>query len=206
MTRPITKTLQGETVSLSREMPMTNPSRALAATLLLLSWNLAYLRADDAEDKAVKAIEALGGVINRDGPAKGPIVSINLIGTKTTDADLKILKNFKNLSLLYLGRTQVTDAGLKELKELKGLTVLGLRQTQVTAQGVKDLQDALPKCNIAQPRWGWDAVRQGKACLCFQEPKKAGRFPGNSQPKSSRFPQETLPSTPLGKEGAYAAP
>ncbi|HEV8058496.1 MAG TPA: hypothetical protein VGP68_01405 [Gemmataceae bacterium] len=128
---------------------MNNPVRAGAVILLLLSWNLAHLRADDAEDKAVKAIEALGGQIDRGGQDKGPIVSIHLIGTNTTDADLKILKNFKDLRSLYLGRTQITDAGLKDLKELKGLTFLGLRQTQVTAQGVKDLQDALPQCDIA---------------------------------------------------------
>ncbi len=167
MTRPITKTLQGETVSFSREMPMNNPVRAGAVILLLLSWNLAHLHADDAEDKVVKAIEALGGQIDRGGQDKGPIVSINLIGTKTTDADLKILKNLKDLRSLYLGQTQVTDAGLKELKELKGLTVLGLRQTQVTAQGVKDLQDALPKCNILSPVGG---ARRGAGARGFALP------------------------------------
>jgi len=73
------------------------------------------------EEKAVKAIEALGGRVERDETLPGrPVVSVDLDGTKVTDSDLKVLRELKDLQTLDLSRTQITDAGLKELKELKG--------------------------------------------------------------------------------------
>jgi hypothetical protein len=42
----------------------------------------------------------------------------------------------------------VTDAGLKELAVFKNLTSLNLLHTEATANGVKELQKALPKCKV----------------------------------------------------------
>ena len=100
----------------------------------------------DAEKGAAKAIEKLGGRFTT-GP-DGHIVTVTLIGTKTTDADLKQLHGLENLESLLIGITNVTDAGLEELKQFKNLRTLGLRQTKVTSEGARKLKEALPQCRI----------------------------------------------------------
>jgi hypothetical protein len=74
---------------------------SLTGTALLLAlapWMTATARADEAEDKAVKAIEELSGRITRDEKAKGkPIFSVTLIGPNVTDAGLKHLAALKQL-------------------------------------------------------------------------------------------------------------
>jgi uncharacterized protein YceK len=80
------------------------------------------------EEKAVNAIEALGGKVKRDDKLPGrPVVEVDLGGTK------------------------VTDTGLKDLKELKNLKFLCLAGTKISSAGLKDLQQALPKTNIYPP-------------------------------------------------------
>ncbi len=102
---------------------------------------LGTAEADEAD--AVKLVEKLGGKIMRDDkqPAK-PVVGVDLSLKKVTDADLKELKELKQLASLNLfGCRAVTDAGVKELKELKQLDSLILMRTQVTEAGVKELKD-----------------------------------------------------------------
>jgi hypothetical protein len=49
-------------------------------------------RADDAEDKAVKFVEKLGGTVTRDEKSLGkPVVVVNLRFTRVKDVDLKEL-------------------------------------------------------------------------------------------------------------------
>ena len=85
----------------------------------------ALVRADDAEDKAVAFVEKLGGKVTRDDKLPGkPVTTLDLVGTK------------------------MTDAGLKELAALKSLSSLNLTGTKVTDAGEKELQRALPKCKI----------------------------------------------------------
>ena len=94
------------------------------------------------EEKAVKAIESLGGKVTRDEKLSGrPVVEVNLGGTKITDAGLKELKELKGLRALNLTSTQITDAGVKDLKELRGLRFLALNRTQITDAGLKDLKE-----------------------------------------------------------------
>src|SRR5262249_36025460 len=94
--------------------------------------------ADEAE--AVKAIKKLGGSVERDDELPGkPVVEVYL-GTKTTDKDLKVLTEFKQITLLYLGTAKVTDVGLKEVKRLKQLTHLSLGSAKVTDAGLKELK------------------------------------------------------------------
>src|SRR5437588_378616 len=142
----------------------------LVGAVMLLACLSGAARADEAS--AVKAVEKLGGKITRDDKLPGkPVIGVNLGHPKVTDADLKELKNLKQLTSLNLGGTKVTDAGLKELKdlkqlttlflfatpvtnaglkELKDLTSLNLAETRVTADGVADLQKALPGCKITR--------------------------------------------------------
>lgn len=124
-------------------------TRILAGVLMLLA--AAVVHAGDAQDKAVKAVERLGGMVTRDETQPGkPIVGVDLSFKQVTDADLKELaplKNLKNLNLAYPRHrdddfTQprlVTDDGLKHLAQLNNLTAIDLTGTKVTDAGLKHL-------------------------------------------------------------------
>ena len=94
---------------------------SLAGGVLLLClapWMTVCIRADEVEDKAVKAIEKLGGRIYRDMKAKDkPIVGVTLPGPKVTDAGLKHLARLKQLRKLYVYGTLVTDKGKVDLRK-----------------------------------------------------------------------------------------
>jgi Leucine Rich Repeat (LRR) protein len=110
------------------------------ATLPLLACG--NLRADDAEDKAAKAVEKLGGYALRDNKMKGkPVWAAMLSFTKATDADLKVIKDFPHLRAIHLQNTKVTDAGLQEVKTHTDLEELNLVATAVTDSGLKELAD-----------------------------------------------------------------
>src|SRR5580693_2037204 len=84
-----------------------------AVSLFLFSGNL---RADEAENRAVKLVEKLGGMFERDDKVDGkPITFVDLHDTEVTDAELKELTGLKQLQRLVLRHTPVTDAGLKHL-------------------------------------------------------------------------------------------
>jgi Leucine-rich repeat (LRR) protein len=122
-------------------MKTTHWSLTGAALILALATCMtASVLADEAEDKAVKAIEKLGGQYGRDEKAKGkPIVRVFLLGPKVKDAGLKLLAGLKQLKLLNLQNTQVTDGGLKHLAGLKQLRSLLLFNAKVTDAGLKEL-------------------------------------------------------------------
>src|SRR5438067_2530453 len=111
----------------------------LIGAVMLLACLSGAARADEAS--AVKAVEKLGGTVTRDDKLPGkPVIGVNFNANPhvVTDAILKELKHFKQLTTLGLGGNcfQVTDAGLKELADLKQLTTLGLGRTQVTDEGL----------------------------------------------------------------------
>src|SRR5689334_16700603 len=100
------------------------------AALALLA-GLGAVRADEAEDKAIKAIEQVGGHVyraDRDGKA---VLKVTLRG-EATDASLKELAALKELDSLFLSGTGLTDAGLKELAACKQLQELRLLGKQFT--------------------------------------------------------------------------
>src|SRR5262249_32912716 len=98
------------------------------------------VRADDAEEQAVKAVEMLGGKLTRDEKAAGkPVAAVNLHDAKVTDDDLKELAGLKQLQALDLSENNVTDAGLKHLAAFPQLRTLNLRWTYVTDAGLKEL-------------------------------------------------------------------
>ena len=87
-------------------------------TLVVLLITRSGLRADGAEEKVVKAVQALGGTVARNEKAEGkPVVSVYLQHTNVADAGLKELAPLTQLQTLWLFRTQVTDSGLKELNQ-----------------------------------------------------------------------------------------
>jgi len=91
-----------------------------------------------SEDAAVRDKKQLGN----------PVTEVHFNKNEVTDADLKDLKELKQLTTLSLWGTQVTDKGLEELKELKQLAYLDLSGTEVTREGADDLRMALPGCLI----------------------------------------------------------
>lgn len=55
-----------------------------------------------------------------------------------------------NLETLDLSGTRVTDAGLEQPHCMKNLRQLRLDRTGVTDEGVERLHDTLPKCTVAR--------------------------------------------------------
>ncbi len=73
----------------------------------------------------------------RDG---GTNVAVYLEGKDISDADLKDLVGFKNLTLLSLNGTNVTDTGIKNIAAIPALTVLSINFCpQVTSAGLKEI-------------------------------------------------------------------
>ena len=68
------------------------------------------------EEKAIKAIEELGGFVKRDSSKPGnPVTEVRCPGIQRTDAALKEIAVLKNLNELDLHNNELTDGGLKEL-------------------------------------------------------------------------------------------
>jgi Protein kinase domain/Leucine Rich repeat len=99
-------------------------------------------KADDLEAEALRAVQQIGGKVRRDEKAPGkPIISVNLAGTKATDADLPRVIAFEQLRSLDLDRTLVTDTGLEFLARRTQLTSLVLTRTHVTDAGMKSVAE-----------------------------------------------------------------
>jgi mono/diheme cytochrome c family protein/uncharacterized membrane protein len=81
-------------------------------------------------------------------PLSAQIVWLKLGNTKVSDASLKQISSFRNLSKLHLEYTSVTDAGLNALKELSYLEYINLVGTKVTDAGLKDLASSKSLRNI----------------------------------------------------------
>jgi hypothetical protein len=115
--------------------------RSISFATLALLLGTTGLHADEAD--AVKALEKISGavVVRAQNKPEGPVTQVFLNVTKATDADLKHLREFKQLNTLGLAASKITDAGLKDLKECKGIKFLGLSQTAITDAGLKDLKE-----------------------------------------------------------------
>src|SRR5438309_417838 len=113
----------------------------IAGLLMLLPLVLPeHFGGEDAQVRALRTVEVLGGKITRDNIVSGkPVVAVDLHGCLLTGARLKELTAFKELRTLNLNGTQVTEAGLKGLAGMKGLQLLNLSCVQVTDVGLKEL-------------------------------------------------------------------
>jgi RNA polymerase sigma factor (sigma-70 family) len=95
--------------------------------------------AQEVRDKTAEHLhQKLNAKIERD------IVTVNLVATKVTDADLKALTVFENLQKLYLHHNAITDAGVANLKGLTSLRTLDLVDTRVTDAGLQHLAEWMP--------------------------------------------------------------
>jgi hypothetical protein len=146
-------------------------------SLIFLAGALTARGENEKEDKAVAAIEKLGGKVERDNKKAGaPVISVDLTSKDVKDADLDCLQDLGELKSLKLDNTRITDDGLKRVKGLKNLRSLTLSFTaisdeglkhltglsnleflhvgycaKVTAKGKADVQKALPKIKIVGP-------------------------------------------------------
>jgi hypothetical protein len=100
------------------------------------------------EAKAIAEIKNLGGGVEVDENRPDKPVTIDLRGSRATDAGLENLKALSRLQTLNLLRTNITDAGLEHLTGLTELRYLGLSNTKVTAAGRRWIQEALPMCSL----------------------------------------------------------
>jgi hypothetical protein len=100
----------------------------------------------EAQQKAVAELQKLGAVV------EWQVVSINLVATKVTDEDLKLLTSeaFPHLQTLHLHHTNIGDAGLANLKGLKTITHLDLFDTRVTDSGLEHLRDWMPYLEVLE--------------------------------------------------------
>jgi hypothetical protein len=79
---------------------------------------------------------------------KPPLMSLNLSGTKISDAALRDIASLPNLKKLNLVNTHVGDVGLWHLQNCTALERLTIALTDVTNDGVQKLQALLPSCKI----------------------------------------------------------
>src|SRR5262249_46579968 len=94
-----------------------------------------------AQDKAVAAIESLGGTAEVDASSPDrPVLKVNLEGKEVTDSQLEPLKGLSRLQTLSLARTGMSDAGLAILEYLPSLQRLDLAGTRVSDAGLKHLR------------------------------------------------------------------
>jgi len=87
--------------------------------------------------KAIAEIKKLGGKVTVD--EKSPVISVELEGTRVSDANLASLKGLTQLQSLELKNTDVTDAGLAIVKGLTHLQSLDLTTSKVTDAGLANL-------------------------------------------------------------------
>ena len=71
--------------------------------------------------------------------------------TPAGDDLLKKLENLPDLETLNLSGTKITDAGLELLAKLPELKKLIIEGTQVTAEAADNFRDARPMCEVFGP-------------------------------------------------------
>src|SRR3954451_14727785 len=100
----------------------------------------AVVRAGESErEKAIAAIEAMGGKVERVERDGHPVLIIDLSSTEVTDAGLAHLEGLHDLRSLRLLSTEATDAGLAYLEGLHDLRSLNLAALRVTDAGLAHL-------------------------------------------------------------------
>lgn len=136
-----------------------------------------------ADEDALKAIRAAGGFVRSSGagweiefqrkgkevgdqqlatvaPLGDAVISLNLLGTQTTNEGLKHLAKLKNLERLHLARTKVGDSGLAHLAALTNLEYLNLYETKVSDAGLVHLK----KLSKLEKLFLWQTEVTGPAC------------------------------------------
>lgn len=96
--------------------------------------------ADAEQERAVAAIQRLGGKVIRDEGGPGRPVAAVFLRDRGADTALVHLKAFPHLRKLYLRCSDVSDTGLKHLTGLTDLEALLLADTAVTDAGLGHLR------------------------------------------------------------------
>jgi hypothetical protein len=117
------------------------------AMLALLAFPVAGARADEAEGRAIRTVERLGGEATRDAALPGkPVTAVSFASARESLPPLSgYLEEFVPGGTLgpvwqvWPPPRQVTDADLRELAAFKQLRQLNLSRTQVTDGGLKRL-------------------------------------------------------------------
>ena len=119
------------------------------AIFLLVLMSPTPLKADDAEDAALKLVKDIGGHVVR--WRKGTtyqVVEVNLTGCIVTPGTLRQLNAFPHLEGLSIGGEDflfdtrfVTAKEIKEIQELKNLRTLILIGGEITDTEVKELRE-----------------------------------------------------------------
>lgn len=133
--------------------------------LIRLTDATAMTEIKDARTLAPLLIDLLQVVVAKDDKVTGRTVSsthlntLQLSGTKVSEAGLKHLQGLPQLRSLDLSGNRVTDAGLEHLRGLTNLASLSLIRTKVTDKGLQHLQE-LP--NLRQLYlWGTEMTDTG---------------------------------------------
>src|SRR5579885_2078659 len=96
--------------------------------------------AADLKTRGAQWVEDLGGSVARD--AQGRVTGVNLRGTWVSDADLRHLTEFPDVTSLDLSLTHITDQGMQEIKSLQKVEDLNLYFTEyVTDEGIAAIKD-----------------------------------------------------------------
>ena len=114
----------------------------LAVLCVLVAGFATVARAEPptARDRAVAAIEKLGGTVEVDETRPGkPVVGVDLSRSAVTDADLVLLEALPDLEVLDLRLTSIGDAGVAHLRGAKALRFLNLFRTRLTDAGLDHL-------------------------------------------------------------------
>jgi hypothetical protein len=98
-------------------------------------------KSDDDRQRAIRAIEKLGGTVEVDKsePDK-PVRFVYLQSERVRDHDLVLLKALPGLRVVSLTDARITDEGLRLLGEMPELTSLYLRNTAITDAGLVHLK------------------------------------------------------------------
>ena len=116
--------------------------KGVAFVCALVAGGAAAGRAEppSARDRAVAAIEKLGGTVEVDETRPGrPVVGVDLSRSAVTDADLVLLEALPDLEVLDLRLTSIGDAGVARLEGTKALRFLNLFRTRLTDAGLDHL-------------------------------------------------------------------
>jgi Leucine-rich repeat (LRR) protein len=86
----------------------------------------------------------------------GNLTSLDLTGTRVSDADIARLESFQSLEWLFIPDSPLTDLGAKQLAELelRNLTLLNINGSRVTDQGLQALAGirSLRNLHVAKTR------------------------------------------------------
>src|SRR5262249_4307137 len=119
-----------------------SPLRTLLfATLLVSSAQLLAQDRRAEQEQALAELKRLRGQVKRDtNTSDKPVISVDLHGTRITDAGLEQLRSFNKIQILNLYNTKIGDAGLAHVAGLTSLTTLYLNYTPVTNAGLVHLK------------------------------------------------------------------